>query len=95
MSSILKFFRDLFCCCCCTKDPPDALFAAGVEVWKKYEKTGESQYLAEAVQKHQAALDIHLTIRQPCQTFVYWVIHISWNLFCILPWPFWHNAKVP
>ena len=60
MSSILKFLRDLCCCCSSTKDPSDTLFAAGVEAWTKYElKTGESeQYLPEAVQNHQAALDI-------------------------------------
>jgi len=59
MSSILnlKFFRDLRYR---IKDPSDALFAAGVEAWKKYEETRESQYLAEAVQNHQAALDIRL-----------------------------------
>jgi tetratricopeptide (TPR) repeat protein len=60
MSSILKFLRDLCCCCCCTKDPSDALFAAGVEAWKKYEEKRESQYLAEAVRNHQAALDIRV-----------------------------------
>ena len=60
MSSILKFLRDYCCCCCCRKDPSDALFAAGVEVWKKYEKTGGSQYSAEAVRNHQAALDIRV-----------------------------------
>ena len=59
MSSILKFFRD-YCCCCCRKDPSDALFAAGVKAWKKYEQTGESQHLAEAVRYHQAALDIRV-----------------------------------
>ena len=59
MSSILKFLRDL-CCCFSTKDPSDTVFAAGVEAWKKYEKTGESQYLAEAVRNHQAALDVRL-----------------------------------
>jgi tetratricopeptide (TPR) repeat protein len=59
MTSILKFLRGL-CCCCCTKDPSDALFAAGVEAWKKYEETRESQYLTEAVTNHQAALDIRV-----------------------------------
>ena len=58
MSSILKFLRDL--CCCSIKDPSDALFAAGVEAWTKYEETGESQYLAEAIRNHHAALDIRL-----------------------------------
>ena len=42
------------------RDTSDALFAAGVEAWKKYEETYESQYLAEAVQNHQAALDIRV-----------------------------------
>ena len=61
MSSILKFLRDLFCCRrCCTKDPSDALFAAGVEEWKKYEETRDSHDLAEAVRNHQAALDIRV-----------------------------------
>ena len=59
MSSILKFLRD-YCCCCCRKDPSDALFAAGVKAWKRYEQTGESQHLAEAVRNHQAALDIRV-----------------------------------
>ena len=51
MSSILKFLR---------RDPSGALFAAGVEAWKKYEETHESQCLAEAVRNHQAALDIRV-----------------------------------
>jgi tetratricopeptide (TPR) repeat protein len=56
MSSILKFLRNLGD----TKDPSDALFAAGVEAWKKYEETRESLYLAQAVRNHQAALDIRV-----------------------------------
>ncbi|KIK00674.1 hypothetical protein K443DRAFT_99905 [Laccaria amethystina LaAM-08-1] len=55
---ILRFIRDL--CCCCTKDRSDALFSAGVEAWKKYEETRESQYLAEAVRYHHEALDIRV-----------------------------------
>ena len=58
MPSIVKFVGDL--CCCCCKDPSYALFAAGVKAWRKYEKTGESQYLAEAVRNHHAALDIRV-----------------------------------
>ena len=65
MSCILKFLRYLFCCGCCTKDPSKALFAAGVEAWKKYEETHESQYLTEAIQNHQAALDIRYHPRLP------------------------------
>ena len=42
------------------RDSSDALFAAGVEAWKKYEGTGELQYLAEAVRNHQEALDIRV-----------------------------------
>ena len=62
MSSVLNFLRYLCCCGCCTraKDPSDALFAAGVKAWKTYEETRESQYLAEAVRNHQAALDIRV-----------------------------------
>ena len=58
MPSILKFIGDL--CCCCCKDPSDALFVAGVKARRKYEQTGESQHLAEAVRNHQAALDIRV-----------------------------------
>ena len=58
MPSVLKFVRDL--CCCCCEDPSDAFFATGVEAWKKYEETRGSQYLAEAVRNHQAALDIRV-----------------------------------
>ena len=57
MPYILGFFRDRFF----TRDPSDALFAAGVEAWKKYEETPESQYLAEAVRSHQAALNIRVS----------------------------------
>lgn len=60
MSSILEFLRDLCCCCCGTKDPSDALFAAGVEAWRKYEETGELQQLAEAVRNYQEALNLRL-----------------------------------
>ena len=69
MSSILKFFRDLCCCCCYTKDPSDAPFATGVEAWKKYEETRESQSLAEAVRNHQAALEIRYHPRLPESLF--------------------------
>ncbi|KIK00646.1 hypothetical protein K443DRAFT_7494 [Laccaria amethystina LaAM-08-1] len=64
MSFILKFLRNLCCCSSTTKDSSDALFAAGVEAWKKYEETRESQSLAEAVRNHQAALDIRF---HPCR----------------------------
>ena len=56
MLSILRFLRDRIL----TRDPSNALFAAGVKAWKDYEETGQSQYLAEAVRNHQAALDIRL-----------------------------------
>ena len=65
MSSVLKFLRYLCCCGCCTKDPSKALFAAGVEAWKKYKETREPQYLTEAVQNHQAALDNRYHPRLP------------------------------
>ena len=58
MPSILQFVGDLWCCCC--KDPSYAQFAAGFKAWRKYEETGEAQYLAEAVRNHQAALDIRV-----------------------------------
>ena len=47
MPSILEFVRDI--CCCCCKGPSDALFAAGVKAWRKYEETRKQQYLVEAV----------------------------------------------
>ncbi|KIK00656.1 hypothetical protein K443DRAFT_598743 [Laccaria amethystina LaAM-08-1] len=57
MPSILRSLRDRIL----TKDPSDALFSAGVNAWKEYEETRESQYLAEAVRNHQAALNIRVS----------------------------------
>ena len=57
MPPILEFLRDRIFI---TRDPSDALFDTGVKAWRKYEKTGESQYLAEAVRNHQAALNIRV-----------------------------------
>ena len=60
MPSILKLIRDLCCCSRSTKDPSDAVFAAGFKAWRKYEERRESQYLAVAVRNYQAALDIRV-----------------------------------
>ena len=57
MSSTLEFLRKGIL----TRDPSDTLFDAGVKAWKQYEETRESQYLAEAVRNHQAALDIRVS----------------------------------
>ena len=57
MPHILKTLRDRIL----TGDPSDALFTVGVEAWKKYEETRESQYSAEAVRNHQAALDMRIS----------------------------------
>ena len=67
MPSILGFLRDRIV----TRDPSDPLFAAGVKAWKDYEDTGESQYLAEAIRNHQAALDIRSS-GHPCRPESLW-----------------------
>ena len=60
MLSISNFLRNL------GGTPSDVLFTAGVKAWKKYKETSESQYLAEAVRNHKAALDIRLP-DHPCR----------------------------
>jgi len=57
MPSILEFLKDHVL----IRDPSDALFAAGVKAWKRYEETREPQHLAQAVRNHQAALDIRVS----------------------------------
>ena len=57
MPSILETLRN----CIPTRDPSRALFSAGVKAWKQYEEMCQLRYLKEAVQNHQAALDVHIS----------------------------------
>ena len=57
MPSISGFLRDHIW----VRKSSDAAFAAGVEAWKKFQETHEQRYLREAVQNHQAALEIRVS----------------------------------